>query len=219
MWNGIWPEERFKLCVFFAISLLYCLTLVVIPILAYFTFILLKFVRTQDLGVLHTMKSRVKRLCMVIAMAAVVAIVYKGVVTKVEIDHSHAMLEMINQKLLTLEKELPTLLQEHKDQYQSMAEQRSQSKGFRLSAEIQFEKSRFDFEQREIFSAMREKMVLVQNHKINVESMPDLLYYSFREWGLYAVIIVLLTTLYYIAFNSLFLKPLLLTDIRRAEQG
>ncbi|EGQ8137021.1 hypothetical protein MZJ28_001369 [Vibrio parahaemolyticus] len=164
------------------------------------------------------MKSRVKRLCVVIATAAVVAMAYKGVVTKVEIDHSHAELEMINQKLLTLEQELSTLLQEHKDQYQSMAAQRSQSKEIRSSAEIELEKASFAFEQTKIRSAMRKKMAPVWYQKIDVESEPDLLYYSFRDWGLYAVIIVLFTTLYYIAFNSLFFSPLLLTDIRRAER-
>lgn len=217
LWNGIWPEERFKLCVFFAISILYSVTFVVIPIFAYFTFILLKFDRTQDLDVLHIMKSRFKRLCVGIAVAAAVAIAYKGVVTKVEIDHSHTELEMINQKLLTLEQEQSTLLQEHKEQYQSMVAERRQSKEIRLSTEVELEKANFNFEQTKIRSAMSEKIDPVRYRQSYVQGEPDRLYYSFWSWSLFAVLIVLFTTLYYITFNLLFLKPLFLSGIRRIE--
>ena len=42
LWNGCLLEDRFKLFVFVAISILYFATFVMIPILAYFIFILVK---------------------------------------------------------------------------------------------------------------------------------------------------------------------------------
>lgn len=221
LWNNIWPEERFKLCIFLAISILYCLTLVVIPILAYFTFILLKFVRTQDLDVLRIMKSRIKRLFVGITMAAVVIMVFKGVVTKIEIDHFHAELETINHELLTLRQEHSILLQEHKEQYQKMAAQRRQSKDIRSLSEAateRVEETTFNYEKAKMRIAMGEKVTSVGFRKRRVESKLNSLYYSLRDWGLYTVIIVFFMTLYYMAFKFLFLKPLLLTDIKRVER-
>ncbi len=221
LWNGIWPEERFKLCVFCVISILYCLTLVVIPILAYFSFILLKYIRTQDLDVLHTMKSRVKGLCVGIAMAAVVIIVSKGAVTKIEIDHSYAELEMINRELLMLDQEYSTLLQELEEQYPNIAAERKQSKdirSFRSPTEVTLEEASFNYEKVKITADKLENEHNVRTRKMAVESRVDNLYYLFKVWSLNAVIIVLSTTLYYIAFNSLFLKPLLLNDNRWAER-
>ncbi|HAS3165970.1 TPA: hypothetical protein I6Z12_003519 [Vibrio cholerae] len=151
-------------------------------------------------------------------MVAVVTTAFKGVVTKIEIDHSHAELEMINHELLILDQEQSTLLQEHKEQYQSMVAQRSQAEEIRSFTEVELEQSTFAFEQAKILSAMREKMSPLSYQKIHVEGEPDQLYYSFRGWCLYAVIIILLTTLYYIAFKLLFFKPLLLADIKLEEQ-
>ncbi|TQO79261.1 hypothetical protein [Vibrio cholerae] len=150
-------------------------------------------------------------------MAAVVIMVSKGAVTKIEIDHSYAELEMINRELLMLDQEYSTLLQELEEQYPNIAAERKQSKdirSFRSPTEVTLEEASFI----KITADKLENEHNVRTRKMAVESRVDNLYYLFKVWSLNAVIIVLSTTLYYIAFNSLFLKPLLLNDNRWAER-
>ncbi|WP_157936069.1 hypothetical protein [Vibrio cyclitrophicus] len=217
LWNGCLPEDRFKLIVFLAISLLYCATFVMIFILAYFIFVLVKFGRTQDLDLLHTMKSHVKRLCFGVVIASAVVVVYKGAVTKVKIDKSNLEMQAIAQELETLDREMTILMVERKKKYQNNVEQSSRSDEPINSTEIALEMATFEFEQSQIKSTMVDKMRHVRVMLIDKESYSGSLFYLFRDWIMYAVVISSFTILYYLAFKFLFFYPLLLSDIKRSE--